>query len=152
MARSVSTSSKAFKWEGVPQMKAMFNEYAIALGPDGMGTARKELKDMLIKPAYVMRDEAKDMVPVKTGNLRDAIYATRGPEDKRGVLVGVNRKKAPYARFVEKGTSKMPAQPYFRPAINAVAPSVANMISGDMKKLLEGMANRLGYHPAIPVK
>lgn len=143
----VSTSSKAFKWEGVPQMQKMFSQFAVALGPEGMGTARKQLKDILIKPAYVIRDEAKDLVPVRTGTLRDAIYATRGPEDKRGVIVGVNGKKAPYAKYVEKGTSRTPAHPYFRPAINATAPSIANMISGDMKKLLEGMANQLGYHP-----
>lgn len=135
------------KWEGVNEMQKMWNEFAVALGPDGMGTARKELKDILIKPAYVIRDEAKDLVPVKTGNLRDAIYATAGPDDKRGVLVGVNGKKAPYAKYVERGTSRNAAHPYFRPAITATAPSIANMISGDMKKLLEGMAGKLGYHP-----
>lgn len=128
-------------------MQKLFSEFAIALGPDGMGEKRAELKDILIKPAYVMRDEMRDLVPVKTGNLRDAIFATRGPDDKRGVLVGVSKKKAPYGRFVERGTSKMAAHPFFRPGINAVAPTVANMISGDMKKLIEGMANQLGYHP-----
>jgi HK97 gp10 family phage protein len=143
----VSTTSKAFKWEGVPQMQKLFSQFAIALGPEGMGTARAQLKDILMTPAKVIRDEAKDMVPVKTGNLRDAIFAARGPDDKRGVVVGVNGAKAPYARYVEKGTSRMPAHPYFRPAINAVAPAIANMIADDMKKLIEGMANELGYHP-----
>jgi len=144
----VATTGKAFKWEGVPEMKKLFNEFAIALGPDGMGTARAELKDILLKPAMVIRDESKDLVPVRTGNLRAAIYATKGPDDKRGVIVGVAGKKAPYAGYVERGTSKMPASPYFRPAIIAVRPLIANMISGDMKTLLEGMANKLGYHPA----
>jgi HK97 gp10 family phage protein len=146
----ISTTSKAFKWEGVPEMKKMFAEMAIALGPDGMGTARGQLKDILMTPAMVIRDEAKDMVPVRTGRLRDAIFAARGPDDRRGVIVGVNGSKAPYARMVEKGTSRTPAHPYFRPAINAVAPTIANMIAGDMKKLIEGMAEQLGYHIPMP--
>jgi len=128
-------------------MQKLFAEYAIALGPDGMGTARQELKDMLMKPAFVIRDEARDMAPVVTGTLRDSIFAARGPDDKRGVIVGVNLKKAPYGRYIERGTSRMPAHPYFRPAVTAVSPTIANMISGDMKKLIEGMANKLGYHP-----
>jgi len=150
--KSVSTGGKAFKWEGITEMKKMWAEFAIALGEEGMGTARAELKDALIKPAYVIRDEAKDLCPYnpkrKEGiHLRDAIFATKGPDDKKGVIVGVNLKKAPHGILVEKGTSRMQAHPYFRPAVTATRPLVANMISGDMKKLIEGMANKLGYHP-----
>lgn len=148
MRRVSTTGGKAMKWEGVPQMRALFAEFAIALGEDGLGEKRRELKDILIKPAFVMRDEIRDLVPVRTGRLRNAIFASRGREDKPGVIIGVNAKEAPYGRFVERGTSKMVAQPFFRPGITATAPSVANLISGDMKKLIEGMANELKYRPS----
>ena len=144
---NVATGGKPFQWEGVPQMKKMFNDMALALGPDGMGTAREQLKDVLLVPAQVIRDEAKDLVPVRTGNLRDSIYAAKGPSDKRGVIVGVDGRKAPYGRFVERGTSRMPAQPYFRPAMAATRPLVANLIADGLKPLLEGMAAKLAYHP-----
>jgi HK97 gp10 family phage protein len=143
----VATTGKAFKWEGVDQMKKMFNDLALALGPDGMGTARDQLKDVLLVPAMVIRDEAKDLAPVRTGNLRNSIYAAKGPDDKRGVIVGVNGRQAPYGRFVERGTSRMPAQPYFRPAMAATRPLVANLIADGLKPLIEGMASKQAYHP-----
>jgi HK97 gp10 family phage protein len=146
----VITGAVSFKWEGVPQMQKLFNEFAVQLGPDGMGEAREQIKDVLMKPALVLRDEARDLAPEgKTGKLKASIRVTKGPPDKRGVLVYVDRSKdgAPYARYVEKGTSQMPAKPFFRPAIQAVRPLVANMIAEDLKPVIEGMANKLGWHP-----
>src|SRR5262252_2220051 len=46
-----STSTKAFKWEGVPEMKRLFARMAEQIGPDGMGEARHELKDALMPAA-----------------------------------------------------------------------------------------------------
>jgi HK97 gp10 family phage protein len=141
------TGGVAFKWEGVPELKRNFNQLALALGPDGMGTARAELKEILMKPALTIRDEARDLAPVKTGKMQSAIYASKGADNKPGVVVGVDALKAPYARFVERGTSKMPASPFFRPAINATRPLIANMIAGDLKKLIEELATKNGFHP-----
>jgi HK97 gp10 family phage protein len=153
---NVVGGAKAFKWEGVPEMKKLFNAFAIQLGPDGMGEARAQIKDILLKPANVIRHEARDMAPVYAGperkgvtpgRLRDAITATKGPDDRPGVVLYVNKTLAPYAGFVERGTSKMAARPFFRPAIAAVRPTIANMIAGDIKPLIEGIANKLAYHP-----
>jgi len=152
-----STGTKAFKWEGVPQMKALFLQMAEAIGPDGLGTARDQLKDALMPPAMTIRDEAKDLAPryegklpsgqPAAGTLREAIRVSKGPEDRPGVVVWVDFHKAPYAGFVERGTSKMPAQPFFRPAVIATRPLVANMIADGLKKLIEEQAKHFAFHP-----
>jgi HK97 gp10 family phage protein len=152
-----STATKAFKWEGVPEMKKLFFEMAAMLGPDGMGTARAQLKDALMKPAMTLRDEARDLAPIyegklpkgqpPAGTLKEAIYASRGPDDRPGVIAAVDFHKAPYAGFVERGTSKMTARPYFRPAVLSTRPLVANMIADDLKRLIEEKAQQLAYYP-----
>jgi HK97 gp10 family phage protein len=151
MATRVITG-KAFKWEGVDEMKKLFNSMAQQLGPDGMGEAREQLKDILLKPAMMIRDEAIDLAPEgPTGRLKKAVKAEKAPEGERGAVVWVAKRSKDggvfYARFVERGTSKMAAKPFFRPAILAVKPLIANVIAQDMKPLLEGMATKLGWHP-----
>ena len=134
----------AMKWEGVDEMKRLFNQFAVALGPDSMGTARDKLKGAMMRAAVVIRDEAKDLAPSRTGALRNSIIATKGPDNKPGVVVMVLRY---YGRFIERGTSKMTAQPFFRPAIAATRPMVANLIAEGLKPIIEEMATELAYHP-----
>lgn len=62
------------------------------------------------KAAQEIAETARSMAPVATGALRDSIAVN--PE---GVYIG-----APYAVFVEYGTSRSPAQPYVRPAMDEV--------------------------------
>jgi HK97 gp10 family phage protein len=116
----------------------------------GMGEARAQLKVLLMKPALVLRDEARDLAPEgATGKLKQSIRVTKGPQDKRGVLVYVDTSKNPayYARFVERGTSKMAAKPFFRFVLQATRPLIANLIAEDLKPVIEGMATKLGWHP-----
>ena len=69
----------------------------------------------LIAAALLVERTAKQKVPVLTGALKRSI--THEPEvPKREVRVGSN---LVYAPFVELGTSKMGAQPYLRPALEA---------------------------------
>lgn len=55
---------------------------------------------------------AQRIVPVDTGELHDSIHAETSAE---GMFVVAD---ADHASHVEMGTSKMPAQPYLRPALN----------------------------------
>jgi len=57
-------------------------------------------------------DAAKRIVPIDTGDLHDSIHAETTGE---GMYVVADSE---HAVFVEQGTSKMPAQPYLRPALN----------------------------------
>jgi HK97 gp10 family phage protein len=60
--------------------------------------------------AQEIAETARSLVPVDTGTLHDSIEV-----NDAGVGIG-----APYAVFVEFGTSQNPAQPYVRPAMDEV--------------------------------
>lgn len=82
--------------------------------------------------AGVIRKSAQAKVPVDTGNLKKNIIVKRIPQGessltsehivtvRQGKLTdkqkGAGLQDAYYGRFVEHGTSKMPARPYLRPA------------------------------------
>jgi len=154
-------------FKGAAQMKKLLNEYAVALGPEGLGTKRKEIKTILIGPAVAIRNKARELAPigkkaqwrgtgkseksirrlVQPGVLRANIYARRNADNEPGVTVGVNRKEAFYAHMVERGTSKWPGHPFFRPAVTALRKDIARMIAPGMKNLIEGMANEMAYKP-----
>lgn len=113
-------------------------------------------------PAAKAVATAKGLAPVKTGTLRKAIYATKGGKKQRGVLIGVRRRMTVkdaatktkervsmfYARFVEYGTSRMGAQPFFRPAILQMGQNYANDMAAPVKKIVEETAKANAYHPS----
>jgi HK97 gp10 family phage protein len=73
---------------------------------------------LVAKAAMDIEREAKTRAPVDTGNLRNSIQASRVAMGHWKVVVG-----ADYGYFVEWGTVHMAAQPFLRPAINAVQPN-----------------------------
>lgn len=159
MAKTFTKGTKVltgahFKWSGVNELKKTFNAFAVQLGPDGPPEMRERVKDILMPTAEKLRDTAKSLAPFRTGRLRNAIVAERSPSGKQGVNVFVKKRTkdggAWYGRLVEKGTSKMAAKPFFRPAIRAIRPQVVPDISKGLKSLIEEMAQRLGYKAAPP--
>jgi len=85
--------------------------------------------------ANVIKDEAKDNVPVDTGLLKRSIKTVKGRKKDNGLYeikyyVAVKSKvkytqlktkytgSAYYARMIEYGTIKMAAQPFMRPAFD----------------------------------
>lgn len=62
-----------------------------------------------------IQNRARELCPVDTGRLRSSIRAVDG-KDATGVYVDVGT-NVEYAPHVEFGTSRMPAQPYMRPAL-----------------------------------
>lgn len=140
-------SPKAAKVAGLPELYEKLN----ALGEDLEGD---EVNELLLKCANVAKDEVRSMAPyaVREGNreakrrgerwlhIRDAVYASLGDQskDKRGpsAIVGMRGKNAPQAYWIEKGTSRMPAQPFFRPAIAAVRPQIASMLADGLKSII----------------
>ena len=55
-------------------------------------------------------------------------------------IAAVDRKIAPHAWIIEFGSSRAPAHPYLRPAIDAHANKVIGNIKNETKKLVEGAA------------
>lgn len=76
----------------------------------------ENIDQRMIKAGKAAVAEATRLVPVRTGQLRDSIGFTYIQSEKTLQL----HADEPYAIFVEYGTPQMRAQPYLRPALNAV--------------------------------
>lgn len=70
------------------------------------------LEGVIKDVAEIVVDKAQMLAPVRSGALRASIMVLDTAEDY--AIVGA---LAPYAGFVEFGTSRMGAQPFMRPAL-----------------------------------
>jgi len=77
----------------------------------------------------VIVSDAKQIVPVRTGRLRDSIRYWR--KHMFDYDVG---SEVPYAGFVEFGTTRMRAQPYMRPAIQQNAPGILKAMKEEVHR------------------
>lgn len=62
-----------------------------------------------------IQSQAKRDVPVRTGNLRDSIMLEN---TSTGFRFWVDQAKAPYGKYIERGTSRMNPQPFFYSSID----------------------------------
>jgi HK97 gp10 family phage protein len=76
---------------------------------------RAMLSAAVRKTAFDLEANAKDVVPVKTGNLKNSIQTETKGDLNADVRVG-----AEYGIYVEYGTRKMSARPFLRPAAEKV--------------------------------
>jgi HK97 gp10 family phage protein len=83
-----------------------------------------------------VHDEQVRMVPVKTGNLRDSLKVK-----KYGLsfTITVDKVAAPYYAFIEFGTKKARAFPYFYPPITEAKPRLNQMILDGLQKAVRGI-------------
>ena len=80
--------------------------------------SRARAVQAVAKAAYDIEGQAKAVVPVDTGNLKNSIQTESGDSD----LTKYVGPHTDYAVHVEYGTYKMRAQPYLRPAAERVRP------------------------------
>jgi HK97 gp10 family phage protein len=66
--------------------------------------------------AEALEKTAKDLAPVRKGNLRDSIEARVNESSGKAWVQIKPGKTREYAYYVEKGTSKMKDQPFMGPA------------------------------------
>lgn len=87
-------------------------------------------KKAILASSRVFRDAVKQTAPVKTGALKRSVSAVsiRANTPIAGVIfktIRASKKKGKakitpfYWRFIEYGTSKMPAKPFIRPAFDS---------------------------------
>lgn len=76
--------------------------------------ARHDFSPEVLVAGKILRDEAKRRAPVRTGYLRSNITAAKAGKNAADVISA-----APYAAYVEFGTSKMAPRAHLRPAIDA---------------------------------
>nr|DAD74784.1 MAG TPA: tail component [Siphoviridae sp. ctZPw9]DAF99798.1 MAG TPA: tail component [Siphoviridae sp. ctPNJ4] len=76
--------------------------------------AKHDFSPQVLAAGKLLRDEAKRRAPVRTGFLRSKISAAKAGKNAADVISA-----APYAAYVEFGTSKMAPRAHLRPAIDA---------------------------------
>lgn len=129
------------------------------------------VKLALAKGARLLRDAARAQVPVDTGLARESIIAKRAKmyggngeryivtlrklprkyantrRNVRGGKVGKFYEvdgPAYYAKFLEYGTTKMPARPFLRPALAANAQRVTDEVTRDLVRRVDLLAKKWG--------
>lgn len=148
-----------------------FRELDRALSDLGKATARNVLRRVGTAALTPMRNSAKAKVRVDTGTLRDSIRietakdaeyakAARAAFKSSGSAAGVKRSRskgvslvlgpsarpksnaAQNARFQERGTEKMSAQPYMRPAWDAEKQGALTIIEDQLGAEITKAAKR----------
>jgi len=148
--KKLEKRAKGWESEGLKRMNAAVNiVYNTArakrpsttfyeFGGETMSTPGKIPKDVkrLFRHVRKVSDpNAKFGVPVRTGNLRDAIKKDVKVQFHKVVgTIWVDQKQAPYAGFIEYGTSKMAKRPFFRPAMDLNRKIVKDIIGSEYKE------------------
>jgi HK97 gp10 family phage protein len=83
---------------------------------------QEQAEDMVARATLATEDQAVELAPVDTGNLRGSISHRFA-----GSLEGVVFTPVEYAPHIEYGTRKMRAQPYMRPAVDEVRRSLVKL-------------------------
>lgn len=106
--------------------------------------AKRDLNFAVRKGANLLRDEAINRAPERTGyakkNIKTRQYKKSGHSST--MLVGVFR-KAYYMMFMEFGTEDTAAQPWLRPAFDATKSAVLKLIADTLAKRLQQSAKKL---------
>lgn len=93
------------------------------------------VKQAVTQNGFEMEGKAKLLAPVDTGNLRRNInIAVEGSSNQINAIVQSN---AEYSLYVEHGTSKQQAQPFFNPAFQAQKSQFETDMNQALKKGVE---------------
>jgi len=106
-------------------------------------------KEVVVKQCAKIAAQAKQLAPVDTGNLKGSIgYKTKEKETAEPALspkpnknIGYVGSAKEYAVYQEFGTRKMQAQPYLRPAVEAVNTNAEQAL----KKIADGVFKKKGF-------
>lgn len=84
-----------------------------------------ETKEALQKGAELIVTDAKERVPVDSGDLREAIHTEEAPD---GVYVVAGDTRAFYGHIVENGSVRTPPRPFLVPAKEARQQDVLDLV------------------------
>lgn len=117
------------------EVKILFNRLpTLAAELKAAGAAHVE------KTADNLVTGARQRAPVRTGELRDSIHKEGGGSAATVVA------SAPYAKYVEYGTSRMSARPFFWPVLEAERPIYLAV----WREILAGTGQRAGSATVTP--
>ena len=141
-----------------------FKELAEALKKLGARAAKNALRRAVSAGAAEVRNQARANAPVDSGTLKRSIAIKREKDQRGGPLaatytvfvkqakngsVGQKNVKANgkfdayYARFVEFGTSKVPAQPFLEPAFQTTKSEAVKIIGETIDEGIQKAAREL---------
>jgi HK97 gp10 family phage protein len=117
----------------------------VRINDRGIADLKRRLGKGMLNVGFAIENVAKDIVPVRTGNLRRSIHTvafadgevvgTSGevPQgydtDGIGCIVGTN---TGYGIYVELGTVKMSPRPYLTPALDIIRPRIVALLKAGM--------------------
>jgi HK97 gp10 family phage protein len=139
-----------------------FKELADAMREMPERVAQNALRSAVAAGATVIREEARKLAPVDTGEMRRdilvkrergnrsnpmvATYSVFVRSGKKSRLAGKKRdvqRDSFYWRFVEFGTAKMAAQPFMRPAFEARKEAAVEAIRAKLDDRIQKTATEL---------
>lgn len=99
--------------------------------------AGEYLKEAVLKGAEVIRQEASNKAPRRTGKLAANIIKEVKEIERDSATVEIGpAKEVFYGLFVERGTSRMQARPFLRPAIDEKKDEVEKVIISILRRRL----------------
>jgi len=121
-----------FKIEGAKEMEALLKD----LGPKVATRLGDKALRAAAKPII---QEAKRLVPVRTGQLKRSIVGVGGKnkQTEREVLIGFKPPASRRAHFTEFGTRHSAAHPFMRPALDARAQDALNAMVDTLAEGIE---------------
>ena len=120
--------------EGLQELNQEFNDLENAL--------TQEIITALMRGGMIIETDAKRRCPVDTGRLRASLTTDVEREGKTTFVLKVGT-NVEYASFVETGTSRMAAQPFLRPAVDAKAKDVVDEIRESIREQINGRLIRI---------
>lgn len=78
----------------------------------------------LTKASFDTQTRARVRAPVDTGNLQNSITIDPPTVNASGDVTVEGGPEADYGEYVERGTSRMSAQPYVTPSVDEVTPGL----------------------------
>lgn len=110
---------------------------------------KKALRPALREGAKVIHKQAKRFVPVDEGDLKRSLKVRAAKRNRKGI-VAVNVQTSSeanvfsgeqfYGAFVEFGTSKTPAQPFLRPALDTSATEAKEAVADKLAQQIPKIA------------
>jgi HK97 gp10 family phage protein len=113
-----------------------FVAQAHAAGATGINQfTKKALKDS----AELLQHEVRQEAPILTGALKQGVFANISDTF---AVVGTDPLKTPYGVYVEFGTKRMRANPFFRRAKKTVDPKIDKIISDIGTEMVRQLARK----------
>lgn len=121
--------------DGIAELRAGFTELQEV-------TQRTVLRRALAAGAEPVVEEAQRLAPRRSGDLARGIAARVSVRKTQAEAVISFAKEQFYGRFVETGTSKLPARPFLRPALDTRSRAATERIGEALGSEIERAAAR----------